>query len=145
LVVGGTPTVYDWNRARVFINFLKIFYDATLTFSSSLHVSANCFFRKLVKIHSALASWIQGEDVVLKNMAVSMKSKFDKYWCDENINYLLFVAIYLDPRYKLEYPDSCFGWMYGAEKAKTIVAKLELIGKLFDHYKPLHPVGLICG
>jgi hypothetical protein len=144
-VLGGTPSVYDWNRARVFINFLKIFYDATLTFSSSLHVSANRFFRKLVKIHSALASWIQGEDVVLKNMAVSMKSKFDKYWCDENINYLLFVAIYLDPRYKLEYPDSCFGWMYGAEKAKTIVAKLELIGKLFDHYKSLHPVGLICG
>jgi hypothetical protein len=35
--------------------------------------------------------------------------------------------------------------MYGAEKAKTIVAKLELIGKLFDHYKSLHPGGLICG
>ncbi|CAJ2657755.1 unnamed protein product [Trifolium pratense] len=143
-VIGGTPNAYDWNRARVFINFLKIFYDATLTFSSSLHVSAICFFRKLVKIHSALASWIQGGDLVLKNMAVTMKSKFDKYWSDESINYLLFVAVYLDPRYKLEYLDLCFEWMYGAEKAKTIVAKLEeLISKLFDHYKSLHPVGFV--
>ncbi|KAK2415525.1 zinc finger BED domain-containing protein RICESLEEPER [Trifolium repens] len=142
--IGGTPNAYDWNRARVFINFLKIFYDATLTFSSSLHVSANCFFRKLVKIHSALASWIQSGDVVLKNMALTMKSKFDKYWSDGNINYLLFVAVYLDPRYKLEYLDLCFEWMYGAEKAKTIVAKLEeLIGKLFDHYKSLHPAGFV--
>ncbi|CAJ2667205.1 unnamed protein product [Trifolium pratense] len=143
-VIEGTPNAYDWNRACVFINFLKIFYDDTLTFSSSLHVSANCFFRKLVKIHSALGSWIQGGDLVLKNMAVTMKSKFDKYWSDESINYLLFVAVYLDPRYKLEYLDLCFEWMYGAEKAKTIVAKLEeLISKLFDHYKSLHPVGFV--
>lgn len=143
-VVGGTPTVYDWNRARVFINFLKIFYDATLTFSSSLHVSANCFFRKLVKIHTALSSWIQGEDVVLKNMALTMKAKFEKYWSDENINYLLFVAVYLDPRYKMEYLDLCFGWMYGVEKAKMIIAKLhELIGKLFDYYKSVQPIGFV--
>src|SRR6266487_905787 len=34
--------------------------------------------------------------------------------------------------------------MYGAAKAKTIDAKLEeLIGKLFDHYKSLHPIGFV--
>lgn len=140
-IVKGTPSVYYWNRAHMFISFLKIFYDATLTFSSSLNVSANSFFRKLVKIHSALTSWIQGEDVVLKSMALTMKEKFDKYWSDESINYLLFVAIYLDPRYKIEYLDLCFGWMYGEKKGKMIIVKLqELIGKLFDHYKSLHPV-----
>ena len=28
----------DWNRVRVFVKFLKMFYDVTLKFSGSLHV-----------------------------------------------------------------------------------------------------------
>jgi hypothetical protein len=56
----------------------------------------------------------------------------------------LFVAVYLDPRYKLEYLDLCFGWMYGVETTILIVAKLkELMDKLFDHYKSLHPAGFV--
>ena len=31
-IEGGTPSSYDWLCARVFVKFLKIFYDATLTF-----------------------------------------------------------------------------------------------------------------
>ncbi|KAI4297605.1 hypothetical protein L6164_037489 [Bauhinia variegata] len=38
------PSLDDWKRARVFTKFLKIFYDATLSFSSSLHVTSNVFF-----------------------------------------------------------------------------------------------------
>ena len=33
-----------WNRARVFIKFLKMFYDVNLKFSGSLHVTSNYFF-----------------------------------------------------------------------------------------------------
>ena len=35
------PCNEDWSNARVFIKFLKIFYDATLAFSSSLNVISN--------------------------------------------------------------------------------------------------------
>ena len=34
----------DWNRARAFVKFLKMFYDVTLKFSRSLHVTSNIFF-----------------------------------------------------------------------------------------------------
>nr|XP_025680231.1 zinc finger BED domain-containing protein RICESLEEPER 1-like [Arachis hypogaea] len=34
---GGPPDANDWKRAHAFVKFLKIFYDATLTFSSSLN------------------------------------------------------------------------------------------------------------
>lgn len=69
-------------------------------------------------------------------MALTMKDKFDKYWSGESIIFLLFVAVYLDPRYKIEYLDLCFGWMDGEKNGKMIIVKLqELIGKLFDHYK----------
>ena len=33
-----------WNRVRVFVKFLKMFYDVTLKFSGSLHVTSNFFF-----------------------------------------------------------------------------------------------------
>ena len=40
----GPPEKEDWNRARVFVKFLKMFYDVTLKFLGSLHVTSNFFF-----------------------------------------------------------------------------------------------------
>ncbi|KAG5061801.1 hypothetical protein JHK85_002984 [Glycine max] len=46
----GCPKEIDWQHACVFISFLKTFYDATLFFSESLHVTANTFFKKLGEV-----------------------------------------------------------------------------------------------
>ncbi|CAK8538383.1 unnamed protein product [Lathyrus sativus] len=46
----GCPNRADWERARIFVKFLKTFYDATLSFSGSLHVTANSFFKQLMDI-----------------------------------------------------------------------------------------------
>lgn len=46
----GALLIDDWNHVRVFTKFLKIFYDATLTFSASLHVTFNSFFDKWCEI-----------------------------------------------------------------------------------------------
>ncbi|KAI4334784.1 hypothetical protein L6164_013494 [Bauhinia variegata] len=92
------PNSDDWKRARVFTKFLKIFYDATLSFSSSLHVTSNVFFHKLIDIQQTLLKWKDSDDFVLKSMAENMHKNFGKYWEDgENFNYLLFVAVVLDP------------------------------------------------
>nr|KYP41095.1 Putative AC transposase [Cajanus cajan] len=139
---GGPPHADDWNRARVFIKVLKIFYEATLSFSGFLNVSSNSFLWKWVKIQNALRSWIESDDLELQRMATNMKLKFDEYWdIDGNINNLLFVAIFLDPRYKFKYLEFCFGRMYGPEKCKDILKKLgDFIKKLFAHYWSLHPI-----
>ena len=42
--INDPPEKEDWNRARVFVKFLKMFYDVTLKFSRSLHVTSNNFF-----------------------------------------------------------------------------------------------------
>ncbi|WOL16812.1 hypothetical protein Cni_G25600 [Canna indica] len=100
---GGPPTCGDWSCARVLVKFLKVFYGATLSFSGSLHVTSNTVFHKLCDIQKQLSKWRQNNDNVLQSMAKSMKVKFDKYWeNDGNPNYLLFVSVFLDPRYKLE-------------------------------------------
>lgn len=46
---------------------------------------------------------MQSNDEVLHRMSSNMKVKFDKYWDIVKLNYLLLAAIFLDPRYKIEY------------------------------------------
>ena len=73
----------DWNRAKVFVKFLKMFYDVTLKFSESLHVTSNFVFLKnwwLCKEHCK--KWLMGGggDKVIAVYACRMKEKFSKYW-----------------------------------------------------------------
>ena len=139
---GGLPTKDDWLRARVLIKFLKVFYDATLSFSGSLHVTSNTFFKKLCDISQVLQKWSESNDVLLSIMAKNMKRKLDKYWgASVNMNYLLFVATVLDPRHKLEYVEFCFEKMYGSEQAQRMLAKLnQVLRDLFNYYKVLYPI-----
>ena len=42
--IKGPPEKEEWSRLRVFVKFLKMFYDVTLKFSESLYVTSNIFF-----------------------------------------------------------------------------------------------------
>ena len=44
----------DQNKARVFVKFLKMFYDVTLKFLGSLHVTSIFFFKELVAMQRTL-------------------------------------------------------------------------------------------
>ncbi|KAF7831984.1 zinc finger BED domain-containing protein RICESLEEPER 2-like [Senna tora] len=139
---GGCPTSDDWKRACVFVKFLKVFYDATLVFSGSLHVTSNAFLMKLCDITKMLNFWIESNDVMLRNMAKNMKVKLDKYWDGgDNMNYMLFVVVVLDPRHKMAYIEFCFSKMYGLDKCRHMLVKLkELLVNLFEYYQVLYPL-----
>ena len=63
---------------------------------------------------------------MLKNMAASMRKKHDKYWENiKNINFLLYVAIVLDPRYKLRYIMFYFKQVYENSKVEELTAMVE--------------------
>ena len=69
-------------------------------------------------------------------MAASMRKKYDKYWENiKNINFLLYVAIVLDPHYKLRYIMFYFKQVYENSKVEELTAmvKATLI-KLYKHY-----------
>ncbi|XP_062096961.1 zinc finger BED domain-containing protein RICESLEEPER 3-like [Humulus lupulus] len=69
-------------------------------------------------------------------MAASMKRKYEKYWGSaENINPMLFLAVVLDPRYKLKYLKYCFETIYDAETVAKIVVKVEqILQRLYNSY-----------
>jgi hypothetical protein len=87
--------------------------------------------------------YAQSTDPLLSAMARRMKVKYDKYWGDfDRINWLLFVAVILDPQNKmvtLEY------WCRNnllIKMAEQLLASLrDDIDRLFDQYAHGSDVG----
>jgi len=53
-----------------------------------------------------ISTYCDNENEYIRSMAHAMKSKYDKYWANvDNINILLFIALVLDPRHKLDYVE----------------------------------------
>ncbi|CAL1379180.1 unnamed protein product [Linum trigynum] len=112
----GTPNELDWHYVESLVHFLKIFYDATLKVSGSLYVTSNDLFHVIYGIACKLTKETSSKIESHKSMARRMKAKHDKYWGSfDNINPLLFIAVVLDPRYKLEYVCFVLDEVYGIE------------------------------
>ena len=73
-----------------------------------------------------------------------MKEKFDKYWgsgedSSKKGNVLLYVAVVLDPRKKLDYLNYCLLNLYGENVAKVITDLVEnVLKRLYEHYNSTH-------
>ena len=106
----GSPSGIDFQNCRTIVGFLKLFYNATKKFSGSLYVTANTIFDEMFVIQENISHLSKSQNHLLKNMAIKMESKFDKYWGrgGDNMNHLLYVAMVLDPRKKLRFLKFCF-------------------------------------
>jgi hypothetical protein len=50
-------------------------------------------------------------------------------------NFLLYVVVVLDPRFKLKYVRFCFGRLYNVEEAENFTIKVkDTLLRLFEHY-----------
>jgi len=87
-------------------------------------------------MRAKLSEFAGGEDLDISSMAYLMKLKFEKYWKTEgNMNYLLFIAVILDPRYKLKYLRYCLELLYGSDGGKRFAEKIEsALNELFGSY-----------
>ncbi|XP_050262612.1 zinc finger BED domain-containing protein RICESLEEPER 2-like [Quercus robur] len=132
----GSPSSIDFQNCRIFVGFLKLFYNATKKFSGSLYVTANTFFDEMFVIQENISNLSKSQNHLLKNMATKMESKFDKYWGKgDKMNNLLYVAVILDPRKKLRFLKFCFSEIYGNEVADVMVELVRgALVKLYDFY-----------
>ena len=64
---------------KVFVKFLKLFFEVTLRFSGSLYVTSKVFFHELCVMKTELTNLCESEDPLLSMMARDMHEKFDKY------------------------------------------------------------------
>lgn len=136
----GPPIDFDWLNARMSVKILKMFYQVTLKFSGTLYVTSNVFCHEIVEIHATLSSLNLHQESMLSSMAKRMLSKFEKYWENyKNINFMLYIAVLLDPRYKLRYVQFCFSQIYSPIKCTEMVVQVETkLNNLFKYYEDEH-------
>lgn len=113
----GPPTSEHWVNARFLVNFLKIFYDATKVFSSSLHVTIHTAFHQLAIVSSEIRKSSMDGNSDVRARGVEMKKKYDKYWGNAlNINQLLYFGVIVDPRFKMKYIEWSFFDIYKSDR-----------------------------
>ena len=138
----GPPSELDWDNATVFLKFLKTFYQLTKKFSGSLYSTSNLYFLEICEVKQELNVLSEDSDNLLGKMADSMQRKFDKYWGNpEKMNVILFLGIVLDPRYKLEYVNVCFSYIYEETVAKNLLKSIEdKLHRMFNEYNETPPL-----
>ena len=133
------PNSEDWVNVRKFVVILKHFYDLTLKVSGSYYVTSNHFFPEIYVVYILLKELEVNEDFSIASMAVFMRQKYDKYWDDfDKTNKMIFVAVILDPRHKLQYLEYAFESMHGGERGPFLLSLVkEYFIRLFNEYKTL--------
>ncbi|CAN1278852.1 Zinc finger BED domain-containing protein RICESLEEPER 2 [Linum perenne] len=137
LISKGVPDEDDWNDARRIMRFLKCFYDFTLKVSGSSYVTSNLFFPDVVILYRMLKMWEGSCDNQLSSMANKMRRKYEKYWGDiEKMNKLLYIAVVLDPRRKMDFVAFTLSRVYPEENKGILLADLvkKATYDLYDHY-----------
>ena len=112
----GVPTTWDWANVRRMVDILVHFYELTIRISGSLYVTSNIFYHEISTVNYLLKDWMKSDDIDVSLMGGRMKEKYDKYWGDvHKMNKLIYVAVVVDPRYKLEFIEFALGEEYGKE------------------------------
>ncbi|GFZ13191.1 hypothetical protein Acr_23g0015760 [Actinidia rufa] len=132
------PTKLDWRNCKLFVTFLKLFYDATKQLSGSLFVTSNSVFDEILKIEATLEKLLDNKDSLMCAMAARMKEIFLRYWGDGgkiNVNIYIYVAVALDPRLKLRW----LRFRYTKSKGKDVGINMEsrvkaVLVRLYDAY-----------
>lgn len=155
----GVPDEHDWDNARKLADFLGHFAGVTKRVSASLTVTAHTLFHEIGEINELVQEWMSSSDQVQTAMARRMKDKYDKYWGQwhenlemekdkekgkgkekENMNLLIFVAVVLDPRYKLsEFVEVAVDEMYGSGIGQKVWAAInKCLHDLFEEYRSMY-------
>ncbi|XP_062029076.1 zinc finger BED domain-containing protein RICESLEEPER 1-like [Rosa rugosa] len=106
----GPPTDEEWDKAEVFVHFLRVFYEITLRVSASNHPTIHTTFHDVLSMETEINKLFIAPEMqtgsetekVLTDMAGHMSSKFLKYYGSfKDLNPLVFMGLVLDPRFKL--------------------------------------------
>jgi predicted NAD-dependent protein-ADP-ribosyltransferase YbiA (DUF1768 family) len=110
----------------------KKFYDLTEILSGTSYPTANLFYKGFCDIKLLLDDRCCGEDATIREMAIAMNAKFEKYW--EQSNNALAVACFLDPRYKKRLIEYYMKKFYGDHYLAELDEFISVIKKLYNFY-----------
>ncbi|KAL4564056.1 hypothetical protein LXL04_028106 [Taraxacum kok-saghyz] len=136
------PSEEDWKKVEDVCSFLALFEETTKIISGSEYPTSNLFLSELFGIKEALdAVALDGCDH-MKEMAIKMKKKFDKYW--GTCNLLISIGAVMDPRYKMKLIEFSFKGIYSdKETALQIQMVKDTLYLLFEEYVDAHKSSVV--
>ncbi|KAJ3708749.1 hypothetical protein LUZ61_012454 [Rhynchospora tenuis] len=128
------PSPQEWKDAEEMATFLEPFLDATKTFSSVRRPSSHTYIKEVWTIRRLLLLENENHNssAILRELALRMQNKFDKYW--ENPNLILTLATIFDPRYKLIFLAFCFKKAYGQGYEAHLDYFRDWLKKYYEEY-----------
>ncbi|XP_077243150.1 zinc finger BED domain-containing protein RICESLEEPER 2-like isoform X2 [Tasmannia lanceolata] len=138
----GMPTEDDWEKAKVLCKLLERFYNSTKKLSEPLCVTSNVYFHEVYAIEVFLMQCVRSQNTCLRDMALKMKEKYDKYWGNiDRVNIMLLVAVVLDPRYKLKYLEFCYSKIHPTDNVMRLIERVILaFDRLLKHYQSIEMI-----
>ncbi|CAA0806027.1 Unknown protein [Striga hermonthica] len=127
-----SPSEAKWEMATKICHCLKNFYDLTELLSGTSYPTANLFYRGFCEIKEILDKWCVCDDFTIREMAISMHEKFEKYWTNSSTS--LAVASFLEPRYKKKLIEFYMRKFYGDYYQPQLDELLTVIKKLYQFY-----------
>ncbi|XP_019173402.1 PREDICTED: zinc finger BED domain-containing protein RICESLEEPER 1-like [Ipomoea nil] len=121
----------EWDRIEKLSKFLGVFYEITCMFSGTKYPTTNLYFPAIFKARLTLEEQKNGDDLGMRNMAIQMFAKFEKYWSAFSL--ILAVAVILDPRYKINFVDWSYKQLYGHDSMEFKKVK-ESLFSLYNEY-----------
>lgn len=150
-----SPSEQEWEKAEAICEFLTAFEELTLIVSAHRKPTAHKFLPVVLCIRHALKDPGWQTSDVLKELAVAMQTKLDKYWDPEEeenaepnprrkskdieFNYALVIATFLDPRRKEDYLDFFYCKVSTNEEqiSKQVEIALEWVRKYVKEHELL--------
>ncbi|MQL72005.1 hypothetical protein Taro_004333 [Colocasia esculenta] len=120
-------------QAEFVCKFLKPFFNATNVLSASKTPSSNMCLHEICSIRSLLHQEVDSSYHIIREMVPQMQVKFDKYWGDCTILYV--ITTVLDPHFKMLFLHYAFKQIYGLQCASFVSEVIEAIHVIFIEYK----------
>jgi hypothetical protein len=89
------PIALEWEKVTNIYCFLASFYHAICEFSGTKYPTTNIYFPVIFYIYVPLKEEVKSKDEHKKLMATQMLSKFEKYWSEFSVGWILVTSFNL--------------------------------------------------
>ncbi|CAN1300178.1 Putative AC transposase [Linum perenne] len=139
----GPPTLEDFEKVKMMVEYLHRFYLLTNLVSGTAYVTSHLFFKEMCDLLDTISGFEMNLEEDIRAMGARMKKKIGKYWSEEcelnpRLNKILYIAAILDPRQKMKHIEKCLKKVYGVDRAMDLVKEVkDTLYEMFDAYKKM--------
>ena len=137
------PSEEDWVKVEKICKLLEVFNVATHVISGSEYPTSNLYLPEVWRVKKLIDDAMEDNEFFIRDMASSMKEKFDKYWGECNL--VMAIASVLDPRVKMYVVNFSFPQIYqpdsvATENVEKVVSSLYI---MYDYYVDMYKDDII--